>query len=380
MVASFPFIIPYSSSSFLATLRETRLPATVVLPRALPPARRRPALALGVLSECLVFHEGASRATTVPRQINCGVVRTGWFRDRRLHLCRPLNMQAGLLRKRSSGSDRACSATMPRRTGFAGGSTSGTRRSFARTWPSERCSWAIRSPNCGNWMPICAERRRDSQPRHRRRHHAAHGQTVRGGRDPVQAAERGDPGRHERRRPDARCRQARGRDHRRGDGEHGGDDGRRRKAGINVFVCSILPTNPDTKNHAGKAPILPKINEKLKAACAARGCIYVDYAARCRIAAGELPQRPGPRRPAPALRRLRDHGWPPERGRTAGTCGCNGPDHLSQPSSAARASISSIMLRMSSTGSPRRLFLFSRIGRADSHLGIASAACRSPSA
>jgi lysophospholipase L1-like esterase len=63
-----------------------------------------------------------------------------------------------------------------------------------------------------------------------------------------------------------------------------------RKAGINVLVCSILPTNPDTKNHAGKAPILPKINEKLKAACAARGCIYVDYAAQMQNAAGELPK------------------------------------------------------------------------------------------
>lgn len=63
-----------------------------------------------------------------------------------------------------------------------------------------------------------------------------------------------------------------------------------RKAGINVLVCSILPTNPDTKNHAGKAPILPKINEKLKAACAAKGCIYVDYAAQMSNSAGELPK------------------------------------------------------------------------------------------
>lgn len=62
------------------------------------------------------------------------------------------------------------------------------------------------------------------------------------------------------------------------------------KADINVFVCSILPTNPDTDNHAGKAPILPKINEKLKAMCAAKGCIYVDYAAQMVNAAGELPK------------------------------------------------------------------------------------------
>lgn len=60
------------------------------------------------------------------------------------------------------------------------------------------------------------------------------------------------------------------------------------KAGINVFVCSILPTNPDTGNHAGKAPILPKINEKLKAMCAAKRCIYVNYACPMKDSAGEL--------------------------------------------------------------------------------------------
>lgn len=62
------------------------------------------------------------------------------------------------------------------------------------------------------------------------------------------------------------------------------------KAGINVFVCSILPTNPDTGNHAGKAPVLPRINEKLKAMCAAKHCIYVDYAAQMSDSAGELPR------------------------------------------------------------------------------------------
>jgi lysophospholipase L1-like esterase len=51
-----------------------------------------------------------------------------------------------------------------------------------------------------------------------------------------------------------------------------------RAAGINVFVCSILPTNSDNKSHEAKSRILPKINEKLKAACAAKGCFYVDYA------------------------------------------------------------------------------------------------------
>lgn len=51
-----------------------------------------------------------------------------------------------------------------------------------------------------------------------------------------------------------------------------------RAAGINVFVCSILPTNPDTKSHEGKSRVLPVINAKLKAYCADHGCVYVDYA------------------------------------------------------------------------------------------------------
>jgi lysophospholipase L1-like esterase len=61
-----------------------------------------------------------------------------------------------------------------------------------------------------------------------------------------------------------------------------------RKAGINTLVCSILPTNDDTKNHQGKARILPRINEKLKTACAAKGCIYVDYVPRLADSSGAL--------------------------------------------------------------------------------------------
>jgi len=61
-----------------------------------------------------------------------------------------------------------------------------------------------------------------------------------------------------------------------------------RKAGINVFICSILPTNDDTRNHQGKARLLPVINEKLKAACTARGCIYVDYASPMASCDGSL--------------------------------------------------------------------------------------------
>jgi lysophospholipase L1-like esterase len=51
-----------------------------------------------------------------------------------------------------------------------------------------------------------------------------------------------------------------------------------RAAGINVLVCSILPTNEDTKPHEGKARILPRINDQLRASCVAHDCVYVDYA------------------------------------------------------------------------------------------------------
>ena len=61
-------------------------------------------------------------------------------------------------------------------------------------------------------------------------------------------------------------------------------------ARINVLICSILPTNPDTRNHEGKARLLPQINEKLKALCATKGCIYVDYASKMKDAAGMLPK------------------------------------------------------------------------------------------
>lgn len=61
-----------------------------------------------------------------------------------------------------------------------------------------------------------------------------------------------------------------------------------RAAKINVFVCSILPTNPDTKAHDGKKRILPQINEKLRAACKARGCVYVDYWSEMIDAGGDL--------------------------------------------------------------------------------------------
>jgi lysophospholipase L1-like esterase len=61
-----------------------------------------------------------------------------------------------------------------------------------------------------------------------------------------------------------------------------------RAAGVNVFICSILPTNPDTKPHEGKARIVPKINKQLESLCTTHGCIYVDYASALADEKGEL--------------------------------------------------------------------------------------------
>lgn len=61
-----------------------------------------------------------------------------------------------------------------------------------------------------------------------------------------------------------------------------------RLADIKVFVCSILPTNADYRMHEQRTELRARINERLQAACLARGCIYVDYAAEMRDAKGEL--------------------------------------------------------------------------------------------
>jgi lysophospholipase L1-like esterase len=61
-----------------------------------------------------------------------------------------------------------------------------------------------------------------------------------------------------------------------------------RAAGINTLVCSLLPTNAGFPTHDAGKPILQAINEKIKAACVAKGCIYVDYASRIGDAAGDL--------------------------------------------------------------------------------------------
>ena len=59
-------------------------------------------------------------------------------------------------------------------------------------------------------------------------------------------------------------------------------------AGLNTMVCSILPTNSDYGRHAERTYLRAKINEKLKEACKAHGCVYVDYAAQMRDANGDL--------------------------------------------------------------------------------------------
>jgi lysophospholipase L1-like esterase len=59
-------------------------------------------------------------------------------------------------------------------------------------------------------------------------------------------------------------------------------------AGINVLLCSILPTGPDAGKHAAHPEIREKINQRLQGVCTAKKCVYVDYAGQMRDAKGEL--------------------------------------------------------------------------------------------
>lgn len=61
-----------------------------------------------------------------------------------------------------------------------------------------------------------------------------------------------------------------------------------RAAGLNTLICSILPTNASYITHAAGKQILMTVNEKIKAACAVKDCIYVDYASEMSDAAGDL--------------------------------------------------------------------------------------------
>jgi lysophospholipase L1-like esterase len=60
------------------------------------------------------------------------------------------------------------------------------------------------------------------------------------------------------------------------------------KAGVNVFMCSILPTNTDFKMHAVNPELRAKINARIKAICREKKCIYVDYAAAISDGEGAL--------------------------------------------------------------------------------------------
>lgn len=59
-------------------------------------------------------------------------------------------------------------------------------------------------------------------------------------------------------------------------------------AGINVLVCSILPTNDDFRMHKQRGDLVARINERLKTECQARDCIYVDYATPMQDVNGDL--------------------------------------------------------------------------------------------
>ncbi len=61
-----------------------------------------------------------------------------------------------------------------------------------------------------------------------------------------------------------------------------------RAARLNTLVCSLLPTNSGFPLHEPGKKILVTINEKVKAACVLKGCIYVDYASPLSDSAGDL--------------------------------------------------------------------------------------------
>ncbi len=61
-----------------------------------------------------------------------------------------------------------------------------------------------------------------------------------------------------------------------------------RAAGINTLVCSILPTHGAYMRHGMRSWLRARINHRIKAACAAQGCVYVDYASAMSDANGDL--------------------------------------------------------------------------------------------
>lgn len=62
-------------------------------------------------------------------------------------------------------------------------------------------------------------------------------------------------------------------------------------ADIQVLVCSILPTNGDYRMHEQRTELRGRINARLAELCAAKGCVYVDFAAAMRDAKGDLQKK-----------------------------------------------------------------------------------------
>jgi lysophospholipase L1-like esterase len=60
------------------------------------------------------------------------------------------------------------------------------------------------------------------------------------------------------------------------------------KAGVNVLMCSILPTNAKFGMHAVNPGLRARINQRVQALCREKKCIYVDYAAALQDAQGAL--------------------------------------------------------------------------------------------
>lgn len=59
-------------------------------------------------------------------------------------------------------------------------------------------------------------------------------------------------------------------------------------ARITPVMCSLTPFTAGPERHARFKAVVPRINEKLKAICAAKGCPYVDYAGAMKDGDGDL--------------------------------------------------------------------------------------------
>ncbi len=95
-----------------------------------------------------------------------------------------------------------------------------------------------------------------------------------------------------------------------------------RSAGIRTLVCSILPTHAAYGRHGMRTHLRARINERIRAACDAEDCVYVDYASAMSDADGDLrgdlspdgvhPNSAGYRVMTEVLERaMAEHGWRP---------------------------------------------------------------------